>query len=206
MEENLDKKRDDKCFPVMRGVLSDMVTDLIPENANEKIDYNPIVKKILQRELDADLNLTTEVPYIFQGLLGVFAGLNITVQGCEMIPADDVRYGAIAKKVLGIVDDANVSLGDPSKEQIEKDFEPAKARLNALFAEEKLTAFEVKYIMDNIFDALKTVEGIIAAQIEDSASRAEAKLFGIDSKVDLTMKILDDVLKAEVPSKVEETV
>lgn len=192
---DLEKQRDDKCIPVARAILADMALDLIPEDANVKIDYNPIVGKILQREMDADLNITTEVSYIFQLLLGAFAGLNLTAQSCTTTPADDVRYGSIAKKILGIVSEANVGLTPATPEETIADFAPVKEKLNVLFAEEKLSMLEVKYIMDNIFDALKTVEQIVAAQVQDATDRAEAKLFGVEFKSDLSLKQVDDVLK-----------
>lgn len=192
---DLEKERDEKCVPVARGILGDMVSDMIPEDANVKIDYNPIVKKILQRMLDSDLNLTTEVSYIFQLLLGAFAGLNVAAQQCTTVPIDDVRYGRIAKQVLGILSDSNVPLVQLTPPEMVAAFEPVKDRLNALFASENMSMLEVKYVMDNIFDALKTVEGINAAQIENSTDRAIAKKFGIEFKTDLTMKKLDDVLK-----------
>lgn len=190
--------RDEKCIPVARAVLNDMAVDMIPKNANEKVDFNPISLKILQRALDADLNIATENSYIFQLILGVLSGLNTTVQATVTVPIDDVRYGGIAKKILDIVATADLKMGSVTPEETTAMFVPVKEQINALFAVEKLSMLEVKYVMDNIFASFKTVTEIFNASVERSAARAEAKMFGVESMTDLSMKRLEEVLKSEV--------
>lgn len=203
---DLEKQRDDKVFPIAREVLKDMAELLIPENANEKVDYNPIVLKTLQRSLDADFNITMEAQYLFQVLLGAFAGLNSTVQGCTALPIDDVRYGAISKRILTLLAEAPIRLGAVTPEQTVEDFAPIQVKINAILAEEKLSMLEVKYIMDNIFDSFNAVNNMYSAQIEQSTAAAEAKLFGIEDMSDLGLKRLDEVLKTvEAPVAVDTT-
>lgn len=200
---DLDKLRDEKCIPLARAVLNDMAIMLVPENANEKVDYNPLLKKILERTLEADTNIVMENPYIFQLMLGAMAGLNATVQLCAMSPIDDIRYGAIGKKIMGILATANVPLvamKDPKKgvdpKVIEADFAPVKEQIEALFAEEKLNIMEVKYVMDNLFESFSDVQTIFMASVGQSSEKAEAKLFGLQDITDLSMKKLDEVLTA----------
>lgn len=191
---DLEKVRDEKCIPVARDVLSAMAELMIPENAAEKIDYNPLVLKILQIELDADLNVTTEQPYIDQLVLSAFSGLNKTVQAAAYLPIDDIRYGDIARKILVILSEANVALGSVTSEQTESDFAPVKEKINALFAQEQLTLLEVKYIMDNIFQSFAKVGNIVSESIARSMKSAEEKLWGVDDLSDVALKQVDAVL------------
>lgn len=193
---DLEKARDEKCIPIARAIFGDMVNTLIAEDASKEIDYNPLVKSILTKMLEADTNLLTENTYIFQLLLGVFSGLNRTVQMCETVQIDDVRYGNIARKILEIVAKHNVTIGNPTPDEVDKDFAPIKEELDVLFANEKLTIMEVKYIMDNIFTGFSDVQTIFNMSIEQSTKRAEAKSFGIEDMTDLSMKKLDGFLKS----------
>lgn len=209
---DLEKARDEKCIPIARSLLADLATDLLPEDANVKVDYNPIALKFLKAMFEADLNITIEVSYIFQLILGVFSGLNKTVQGATAVPTDDVRYAAIGKKVLGFLVGVDIKMNDVKPEDIERDFAPIKVKINELFAEEKLTMVEIKYVMDNIFESFTTVNNMVQKSLEISTARAEAKLFGIGAMDELTMKKLDSVLteavtgpKAE-PAKAPEVV
>ncbi len=193
-EVDLDKARDEKCIPIAREVLKDLATTLLPEDANKVVDYNPAILKIMKRSLDHDLNISTECTYIFQLILGAFTGLNKTVQGCSTILIDDVRYGRIGGQILTILSEANVRFGNVSPEEVEIDFAPVKEKINALFAEEKLSMMEVKYIMDNIFEGLKMVQSGFSESVEKSTQKAEAKALGIEFMSDLTMGRLNDVL------------
>lgn len=194
---NLDQLRDEKCIPVAKGVLSDMAETMIPVDASKVVDYNPVLTKVLERSLEADLNIEMENPYIFQLLLGVFASLNKVAQTCVVIPMDDIRFGKIQKKILEIVVSANVRMGEVSEEEKDADFVPVKEQLDALFAEEKVTISELKYIMDNILESFKDVQMIFAANVEQSTSRAIAKAFKLEDITELSMKKLNNVLKGE---------
>lgn len=198
LEPDLEKLRDEKCIPVARSLLTDLSTDLLPQNANDKIDYNPILTKFLQKTLDADMNIQTEAPYIFQLLLGVLSGLNLTVQGTKTVPIDEIRYATIGRKILAIVAEANVKMGSVTPDETTADFAPVKEKIDALVVAENLSMLEVKYIMDNIFDSFKMINDIYLRNIEQSTAHATAKLFGLESLDELGLKKLDEVLKAEV--------
>lgn len=195
-EQDLEKLRDEKCVPVAQGMLGDIAEKLMPENANDKIDYNPVILALQQRTLDADLNVAMEVPYVFQLLTGALQALNTTVQTCTFVEADDIRYGAIGKKILGILAASGVKLVDVKPEDIATLYAPVKEQLQALFNEEKLTWLEIKYIMDNIFDAYGDVENAFMQILKQNGDKATAKLLGVPFVSDLGLKKLDEVLKA----------
>src|ERR1035437_4700271 len=197
---DLEQLRNDKCIPLARAILGDIALEeggMIPQDANDKIDYNPIVMKMLQKSLNADTNIATENSYVIQLILGVFAGLNKTVQQCNTVPIDDVRYRKITRQILQILVDAGegIRMGSVKPEETDADFVPVKEKLNVLFTEEKLSMLEVKYIMDNIFDSFTTITNLFNSSVEVQAGKAEAKLFGIQDMGDLSMKILDEKLK-----------
>jgi hypothetical protein len=199
---DLDKVRDEKCIPIAREVMKDIATTLLPEDANVLIDYNPIILKVLQRNLDNDLNIKIETPYVFQLILGALAGLNKTVQECTAVPIDDIRYGKIGNKILSILAESNIRLGNVTPEEVDADFADVKVKINELFSEEKLSMMEVKYIMDNIFEAFKVMNAGFNQSLENSVERAEAKLLGIEFMSDLTMKKLNDVLVSTTVQKI----
>lgn len=193
---DLEALRDEKCVPVARNILGIMATDLIPKDANDVVDYRPVALKVLTEFFTADLVIATEASYVPQLLLGVLSGLNQTAQMCDTLPIDDVRYGGISRKILEIVATTNVRMTDVTKEMMEEDFAPVKEQLNKLFAEEKLNRLELKYVMDNIFDSFTALNNLVSQSLESSSARAEAKLFGIDSMDELTVRKLDEVLKS----------
>lgn len=192
---DLDKLRDERCIPIAKDLIKLMATDLIPEGS-DVIDHHVLVKKFLERFLDADLNITSEVPYVPQLILGVLGGLNRTMQSVDFAPIDEARYDSIARKILAVVAEADVRMTDVTPEEVDADFAPVKEKINAILAVEKLNMMEIKYIMDNIFTAFSTVEGFVNLALEKSSANAEAKLFGIADMTDLSMKRLDQVLKA----------
>lgn len=198
VEPDADALRDEKCIPVAREMFRDVANLMIPEDANEKVDYNPVLIALLGKSLDANLNLTTENPYVFQLMLGILAALNVTVQGCDTKPIDDVRYGAIARKILQITADANVTIGPVTPEQTLADFATVKEQINALFAEENLSMLEVKYIMDNIFDSFTSINNGFADSTANSMKQAEERLWKVEDMSDIDMKTLDTVLKTPV--------
>lgn len=202
-EVDLDKEREERCYPVVRGILTDMATDLLPQNGAEQ-NYTPLLMKVLGRSLEADLNLQMENPFLFQTLLGVIVGLNSTVMECTTVPIDDVRYAAIGKRILGIVATADIKLGTLTPEETTATFAPVKEQLNALFAEEKLSWMEVKYVMDSILAAVKEAEQRFSISIDQSLQKAEAKAMGVHDMSDLTMKHLDKFLKEPLSTEGKE--
>lgn len=192
-EVDLEKKRDEKCIPVARAMFADIASDMIQPDADISDKENPLLSKLLQKGVDADLNLVTENPYVFQLMLGQLAGMHKTVQECEVIPIDDVRYGTIASKMLQIVSDSNVTLGSVTPEETTADFVPVKEKLDALFIEEKLSHLEVKYIMEGIFKSFETLNSFFDAAVNQSLTRIEEKLMDVDSISDITMGMIIDM-------------
>lgn len=205
-EPDADQLRDEKVIPVVRGILVDMATDLIPADANVEVNYLPFIMKVLKRTLDADTNLTMDNPYIFQMIKGVLIGLNVTVQ--ELNPStsiNDIRYGRIAKQVLSIVATANIGLTPKTPEEVQASFAPIKDQLQALFDTEKMSWMEIKYVMDNIFEAHETTTDLFNRKIEGFLEKAEAKAMGVEFMSDITMSKLDVFLKAPVEAEVPKT-
>lgn len=197
VEPDADQLRDEKCIPVARRMFASVAEKMIPADANEVVDYNPVLLDLLSQALDADLNMTTENPYVFQLMLGILSGLNVTVQKAIVLPIDDVRYGRIARQILQVVSDANVTVGDVTPEQTEADFAPVLVQINELFAAEKLTMMEVKYIMDNMFESFTAVNNGFSASTTQSFKLAEEKLWKVQDMSDVTMGQLDKVMKEE---------
>lgn len=199
MEENtidLEQLRDEKCIPLANSIVSDMAKEMMPEDANEKVDYTGIATKIMQKFLDVDTNITTENEYVFQLILGAFAGLNAAIQDLDVLPVDNKRYGKIATQVIEILANSGIEFGPLPKEKIKETYSVLIEPLNKLFKEENLTILEVKYISDAIFESFKTVQSLVGKSVEGSLKKAEEKLFNVDDLSDITMKKLDDVLKS----------
>ncbi len=197
---NLDKVRDEKCVPIARQIFSDLVTDLLPKDTNP-IDLNPLAIKILGYGRDGDLNIASEVSYVFQLVLGVLTALNTTVQKATTTPIDEVRFFNIGSKILDIVSKANVKIGNVTPDETTADFAPILEQINTLFAEEKLTLIEIKYVMDNVFNLFTVVNNVVSGSIEKSSEMAEAHLFGVEAMSDLTLGRLDSILKDVAKAK-----
>lgn len=190
---DLDKQRDEKMIPLARAVLNDLAVGLIP-SANVKGDFQEIVMKLLQRSLEADCNITTENPYLMQLITTVLGRLTTVMLECDMVQPDDIRYAALSKEVLSIIATENIAMGPASPEDVTASFVPVKQRLNEMFAREKLTFFEVKYIMTNIMQSFSVVQDTFSSGVQNSVKRMEEKLLGIQDMSDLTMKGLDAAL------------
>lgn len=190
-EKTLEQLRDEKCIPVTQNIIDEMGKGLI----NTKDNYNELVLKSLSIMLASDLNIATEVSYVPQAILKVLAGLNTTFQSCDVIMEDDERYGSIASKILQIVSVSNINTNATPEEMI-KEFEPVKAKLNELFTSEKLTKLELVYIKDMIFDSFTSFNNILSNSIAMATEKAECKVLGIESMTDLSLRRLDEYLKS----------
>ena len=188
-EKTAEEIRDEKCFPVTQAILEGMAKNLLEEDGVK----NTAVAT-LSLLLEQDLNVTTDVSYIPQLILGALSGVNATVQVCDMDPLDEEKYNNVAKKILGILADAKIKIGF-NPDEVSTVFAGIKDKLSALFLEEKLNSLEVKHIMDNILSAFNAFNNMLASSIEMSSEKATAKLFELDATSDLTMKKLDEVLK-----------
>lgn len=195
-QPDLDKARDEKCIPIAREILKDMTTDLVPAEVDGKVDQNPLIMGTLKKSLEADLSISTEVPYLFQLILGVLSGLNAAVQKSSPVLVDDEKYSRITTSVLALVSEANVRMGSVTPEESAADFDPIIVKLNDLFKAENLSFIEIKYVMDSLFQAFNRFQDDFNGNLGKSSEQAEAKLFKIDFMSDLTMKKLNDVLLA----------
>lgn len=190
-EQNLEKLRDEKVFPVAKAVFKQMSEELVG-STDENLG---LALKTLSLMVEKDLNVDTEVSFLPQVILRTLAEINSTLQVCETDPEDEERYVRVAHAILTIVSDADLSLKDKLPEDVVKDYEPIKEKLNVLFKEEKITRLELNYIKDMIFDAFTNFNNIVQSSIVSATERAESKALGIQSMTDLSLKRLDEFLK-----------
>lgn len=188
--EDLEKKRDEICIPLSKTILTEVAKDLVNSNDNQK----EIVMKTLSLMLDSDLNITTEVSYIPQLLLKNLSGLNAMLQTCDVVQPDDERYGKIATKILVLLSEANIDVTVTTPEEIVKQYEPLKQKLNELFKEENISKLELDYIKDMIFESFTSFNNTLTSSIEDATKKAQRKAFGIEFDSDMTLKKLDEFL------------
>lgn len=191
-QPDLDAQRDVKCVPVARAILNDLAVGLFPENGT--MDYPALTKQGLERLLEIDANVTTDVPYVYQLILAGLTGLHVAIQAAPTEPMDDVRYSRIARQLISILATANVTL--TAKTPDEAEYAPVKEQVAALIAAEKLTRIEADYVVNNVFAAFNTAQNYAQMTLEGAMKKAEEKLFGIESMTDLGMKKLDEVLKS----------
>lgn len=189
IDENLEKIRDEKCFPLARNIFKELPAGLLAS------DQKPLQLKCLSAMLSTDLNVAQEVSYVSQLILGIISGLNATVQTCGL-ENDDDRYKRIAQEILKIVSGEvdKITLGKVTPESTAKDFSVIKEKLSQLFVFEALSQIEVKYIMDGIFDAYTILNNAVQSSITNSTERMECKILGLEFMSDLTLKKLNDVL------------
>lgn len=195
---DLEALRDEKVFPVTREMLKDAAELLVADSDGAMPHYYQLVTKILEREFAAGFNIATETQYPFQLILGVLSGLNAALQVCEKEPVDDAKYDRVAQQFLALVANSNVRLGSVTPEESAEDFADIRVELNKIIAEEHLTNLDIKYVMDNIFNAFKATQDIFSNSLEQSTMRAMNKLFGVDESTDVSMKMIDDILKNQV--------
>ena len=188
--EDLEKKRDEVCLPLANTILKVTGGELV----NSKDGQKDIVVKTLSLMLDADLNITTEVSYIPQLLLKNLSGLNAMLQSCDFVPTDEERYGKIANKILALLSEENIDVSVTTPEEIVKQYEPLKAKLNELLKEEKLTKLELDYVKDMILESFTSFNNILTTSIEEATKKAQRKVFDIEFDSDLTLKKLDAFL------------
>ena len=188
-EKNLEQERDARCFPVTQAILEGISKNLLEEDG-----VKTTALATLELLLQQDLNVTTDVSYIPQLVLGALSGVNAAVQVCDMVPLDTEKYNNVAKKILIILADAKIKIGF-NPDEVSTVFAGVKDKMSALFLEEKINSLEVKHIMDNILSAFGAFNNLLSSSIEMSMEKATAKLLGLEETSDLTMKKLDEVLK-----------
>lgn len=188
--DDLEKKRDEVCGPLAKTILKELSIDLV----NSKDNHKELVMKSLSLMLDADLNVTTEVSYIPQLLLKNLSGLNAMMQSCSVIDTDEERCGVIANKILAILAGQEIDTTLTDKDEIIKQYEPLKDKLNELFEAEEVTELELDHIKDEIFESFTSFNNMLTGSIEEATKKAQRKAFGIEFDSDLTLKKLDAFL------------
>lgn len=186
---DLNKERDERCIPVAKVLLGEISHDLTTESGPKTLAL-----KSLSIMLEKDLNIVTDVPYIPQLILKALSGLNSAINTCILEPIDTEKYTRITNEILVILAESDVKIGDITPMEEMKEFIPVKEKIQEIVSREKLNEFEVKHIMDNIFNYFQAMEKMLMTSIETSSKKAEAKLFELDDLDDLTMKKLNDVL------------
>lgn len=188
---DLEKKRDERCFPIAMNIFKELPLGLMVDDVKQK----ELQLKSLSAMLSADLNVSIEVSYVSQVILGVIAGLNATIQTCGLLN-DEERYDSIAREILEIVagEISNITLGKVTPEDVTRDFVGVKDKLISLFKRENLSQIEVKYVMDNVFTKYTVLNNAVQNSITDSTRRMESKILGIDDMSDLTLKKLNEEL------------
>ena len=189
--KNLEMVRDEKVFPIVQRLLKEISTDLI----GSKDEQKGLTLKVLSLMLASDLNVSSEVSYVPQLILKVFANINETLQSCTLIETDDARYNSILSKMLTIVSDAGIKFGNLTPDEVKVDFAPIKEKFNELFLAEKLTKIEMDYMIKNMFESFNVFNNLLSRSIESATEKMECKILGISTMSDLSLKRLDEVLK-----------
>ena len=189
--KNLETVRDEKVFPIVQRLLKEISTDLI----GSKDEQKGLTLKVLSLMLASDLNVSSEVSYVPQLILKVFANINETLQSCTLIETDDARYNSILSKMLTIVSDAGIKFGNLTPDEVKVDFAPIKEKFNELFLAEKLTKIEMDYMIKNMFESFNVFNNLLSRSIESATEKMECKILGISTMSDLSLKRLDEVLK-----------
>lgn len=198
IQPDLEKLRDERVVPVARGVLADFVESIPSTKSGAQTDFTALIVKVLQRGLDADLNLTTENPYVFQLVLSAIASFNTVLQKSKMSPIDDERYTRIAHELLALLVTAEVPMGMAAKPDVQEaalaSIQPA---IEEIFARENLNSLELSYILEGVMRALKTTEQLFSGNVQRGVERMEAKILGIEAMTDLSMRTLDKTLQTD---------
>ena len=174
-EKTAEEIRDEKCFPVTQAILEGMAKNLLEEDG-----VKSTAVATLSLLLEQDLNVTTDVSYIPQLILGALSGVNATVQVADTIPLDEEKYNRVAKNILSILATEKINIGF-KPDEVSTVFSGIKDKLSALFTEEKINSLEAKHIMENLLTSFGAFNNLLASSIEMSTEKATAKVFGIDA-------------------------
>lgn len=199
VEPDLEALRDERVVPVARGVLKDIADGKPATGEDQTSEFQELRMKILKRSLDADLNLTTDNPYIFQLVLGAFGAFSSVIQRATFAQQQDEKFSRIAHEAMALLVSVEVPMGTKVKaeEQIAA-LEAILPQLNDLFARENITWLEMKYILEGMFNALKITESTFTNDVTHSLHTMESKILGVQDLSDLTMRKLDETLQADI--------
>lgn len=186
--DDLDKLRDEKCVPITISVVQEMGHTL---NTSDD-DHNDLTLKTLSLMLSKDLNVDSEVAYVFQLILKGLAELNKALQEVYSINVDDVRYGEIANSLIGVIGDNITDYINITEDTSLK----VKEKVQHIVSEHNLTKLDLRYIKDMIFDNFTAFNNKTQNSIINATEKAETKALGIETMSDLTLKKLDEFLKS----------
>lgn len=196
---DLDKERDDRVIPVAQGVIEDLAGQTASLDINDKSEFTNVIIKILNRSLDADLNLVTDNPYVWQLIIGAFGAFTQVVMDSKMADSQDARYSKIAHEIMSLLAGAKVPMGMNVKTQDQVDaLQSIKPQLEEIFAREMLTRLEVTHILEGLMNAMKVTNQVFENNVRNAVDRMEAKILQIDDMSDLTMRKLDTTLKTSI--------
>lgn len=199
IQPSLEEIRDQRVAPVVKGVLEDLAASLPTTDITPQSDFTTVLIKVLQRTLDADLNLTMENPYVFQLALGVLSAFNDVVMECKKADPQDERYARVASRMMALMVSANVPIGMKVTADAQKEaLRAIKPQLEEIFLAESLTSLEVSYILEGVLRSFKMIEQLFSGNVDRSVNRMEAKILGLEDITDLSMKKLDETLQRDI--------
>lgn len=196
---DLEAARDARVIPVTQGVLEDIAGLNAISDMKDKSEFTNLVINVIKRALDADLNVASDNPYVFQLALGAFGAFNQFVMSCKMAESQDVRYSTIAHELMSLFVGAKVPMGMNVKteEQVAA-LEPIRSQIEEIFARESLTNLEVSFILEGLLNALKITHQTFSDHIQQATDRMESKILQLEYVSDLSMRKLDDTIKTSI--------
>lgn len=201
---NLEQERDARVLPVVQGVIEDLSGIDTAVKVNDRSEFTNVLISIIKRALAADLNLTTDNPYVFQLVLGAFGAFNQFVMSCKTVDSEDLRFSKIAHEIMVLFSGAKIPFGMTVKTEDQVTaLESIRPQMEEIFAREMLTKLEITYILEGLLNAVKVTEQVFSQNVEDSVKRAEAKILQIPDMMDLTMTKLDWALQTSIDKILE---
>src|ERR1019366_2771780 len=95
----------EKCFPLAQAILEGIAKNLLEDEGIKNT-----AMATLELTLAQDLNVSQDMTYIPQLLLGVLSGANATAQKCTTVPLDTETYKEVAKKMLAILAESKLQM------------------------------------------------------------------------------------------------
>lgn len=202
---SLEQQRDLRVVPVAQSTIEVIAGQNTAVDVNDRSEFTNVILSILQKSLDADLNIVTDVPYIFQLILSVYSAFNTVALAAKKPDVDMARFSKIAHEMMGLLASAKAPMGDGVKPEDQVTaLEGIKPQLEELFSRENITQLELSYILESLMHTLKVTNDSFQQQIQRSVDRAEAKVWRLDDFSDLTLKKLDKVLQTSMDDLVKE--
>lgn len=196
---DLDAERDIRVIPVAQGVLKDLAGQSAALDINDRSEFTNVIAKIVNRFIDADLNVTMDNPYVWQLIISIFAAFMQVVMESKMAEPQDERYSKIAHEMMALIAGVTVpiGMGVKTEDQVAA-LQSIKPQLEEIFAREMLTRLEVMHIMEGLMNAMKVTNQTVERHVQDGVERMEAKILKLNDLSELTMGKLDTTLKTSI--------